>query len=68
MFAIKISGLAGYLIIVVGTKVDGYKGQPDNTSAVHCKANILGFVEVLGDFPRLEGVEGAEADEHHIVQ
>ena len=38
---------------VVGTKVDGYKGQPDNTGGVHGKGNVLSFIEIGRDIAGL---------------
>lgn len=34
---------------VVGTKVDGYKGQPDDTGGVHGKGNVLSLIEISWD-------------------
>lgn len=44
---------------VVGTKVDGYKGQPDNTGGVHGKGNVLCLVEISRDVACLGEREGA---------
>ena len=51
----------------VCSEVDGDERQPDDTRGVHGKRDILGFVEILRDLPRLESVDGTEEDEHHIV-
>lgn len=32
--------------LVVGTKVDGYKCQPDNTCGVHGKGNVFSLIEI----------------------
>lgn len=40
---------------VVGTKVDGYKGQPDNTGSVHGKGNVLSLIEISWDVAGLRG-------------
>jgi len=55
------------LVVVVGAEVDGDKGEPDDAGAVHGEADVLGLVEVLGDLARLEGVQGAQQDEEHVV-
>ena len=48
-------------------EVDGHEGQPDDAGRVHGEADELGLVEVLGDLPGLDGVEGADGDENHVV-
>lgn len=32
--------------LIIRAKVNGYKGQPDDTSGVHGKGNVLGLIEV----------------------
>lgn len=39
---------------VVGAKVDGYKGQPDNAGGVHGKGNVLSLIEISWDVAGLE--------------
>lgn len=39
---------------VVGPKVDGYKGQPDNTGGVHGEGNVLSLIEISWDVAGLE--------------
>lgn len=39
---------------VVGTKVDGYKGQPDDTGGVHGKGNVLSLIEIGRDISGLQ--------------
>lgn len=38
---------------VVGTKVDRYKGQPDDASGVHGKGNVLSLIEIGRDITGL---------------
>ena len=52
---------------MVGPKEDGYEGEPDDAGGVHGEADVLGLVEVGGDLPGLDGVDGAEEDEDHVV-
>ena len=56
-----------YLVIVLGAEKDGDEGEPDDAGAVHCEADVLGLVEVLGDLARLEGVPRAQEYEDHVV-
>ena len=55
------------LIIVLSAEKDGDEGEPDDAGAVHCEADVLGLVEVLGDLARLEGVPRAQEYEDHVV-
>ena len=52
---------------MVGAEKDGDEGEPDDARAVHCEADVLGLVEVLGDLARLEGVPRAQEYEDHVV-
>ena len=52
---------------MVGPEEDGYEGEPDDAGGVHGEADVLGLVEVGGDLPGLDGVDGAEEDEDHVV-
>ena len=36
-----------YLVVMVGSKEDGYKGQPDDAGGVHGEPYVLGLVEVF---------------------
>ncbi len=56
------------LVIVVSSKIDGDKGEPDDAGAVHGETDIFGLVEIFGYFPRFEGVKGAEDNEQHVVE
>ena len=56
-----------HLVLVSRRHVDGHERQPHDARAVHGEADVLGLVEVLRDLARLEGVPGAEDDEHHVV-
>ena len=56
-----------YRVVVVGPEEDGYEGEPDDAGGVHGEADVLGLVEVGGDLPGLDGVDGAEEDEDHVV-
>ena len=53
---------------MVGREVDGHEGAPHNARAVHGEGDVLGLVEVLRDVARLEGVDGAQHDEEHVVE
>ena len=52
---------------MIGCEVDGDESQPYDAGGVHGEGDILGLVEVLWDFARLEGVDSAENDEADIV-
>lgn len=56
-----------YLEIVIGPEKDGHECQPDDASGVHSETDMLGFIEILGYFPRLESVDGAEANEQKDI-
>lgn len=45
-----------YRVVIVGTEVDGKKGQPYDAGRVHGESNVFSFVEVLWDLSRLERV------------
>lgn len=45
---------------VVGTKVDGYKGQPDYTCGVHGEGDVLCLIEISRDVAGL-GVRERES-------
>ena len=49
------------------SEVDGNESEPDDAGGVHGEADVLGFVEVLWDLPRLDRVERADEDEEHVV-
>lgn len=53
--------------LVVGAKIDGYEGQPDDARGVHRKGNVFGLVEVGRDVACLEGIVGAAHDEQAVV-
>lgn len=40
--------------LVVGTKVNGNKGQPDDAGGVHGKSNVLSLIEISWDIAGLE--------------
>lgn len=40
--------------LVIGSKVNRNKGQPDDTSGVHGKGNILGLIKIGGNISSLE--------------
>ena len=44
------------------------EGEPDDARRIHGEGYVLGLVEVRRDVPRLEGVDGTEGDEDHIVE
>ena len=52
---------------MICSKEDGNESQPDDARGVHGEPNVLGLVEVLGNLPGLEGVDGAQDDEDHVV-
>lgn len=56
-----------YLVVVVGAKVDGNKGEPHDAGAVHGESDILGLVKVLRDLAGFEGVQGAQDDQGDVV-
>lgn len=43
------------------------KCKPHNTRGVHREPYVLRLVEVGGDLPGFDGVDGAEEDEDHVV-
>ena len=53
--------------LVVGAKVDGHEGQPDDAGGVHGEGDVLGLVEVSRHVARLEGVVRAAEDEQAVV-
>lgn len=53
--------------LVVGAKIDGHKGQPDDAGSVHCKGNIFSLIKIGRDVPRLEGIVGAAHDQQAVV-
>lgn len=48
--------LISYLEVVICSKVDWNESQPYNASTIHSECYVLSFVEVLGNFSRLEGI------------
>ena len=52
---------------MVGSKEDGDECQPDNASGVHREPNVLCLIEVGWNLPGLDGVDGAQEDEDHVV-
>ena len=53
---------------MVGAEVDGDECAPHDARAVHSEGDVLGLVKILRNVPRLEGVDGAEHDEEHVVE
>lgn len=53
---------------MICTKIDWHKGQPDDAGAVHREGDIFGFVKILGDLSRLEGVHSTHNDEEDVVE
>lgn len=49
-----------YLVVIRRAKVDGDRREEHNAGAVHSEANVLGLVEVFGNFSRLECVQRAQ--------
>jgi len=49
------------------TEVDRNEGRPDDTGRIHRECDVLGFIEILGNVPRLERIHGAQRDQHHVV-
>lgn len=49
---------------VVGTKVDWYKGQPDDTGGVHGKGNVLSLIEIGRDVAGLYERENKKVQEN----
>lgn len=60
--------------LVVGAKVNRNKGQPDDTSGVHGKGNILGLIKIgrnitsLQESRRKEGSFKAERRGHTVMK
>ena len=55
-----------YLVGVSRAEIDGQKGQPDDARCVHGEAYEFRLVKVLGDFARLDGVDGTDGNQHHV--
>lgn len=53
--------------LVVATKVDWHKRQPDYARGVHGEGDVFGLVEICRNVAGLEGVIGAAHDEQAIV-
>lgn len=49
-----------YFIYIPGSKVDGDKCKPDDTSCVHGKSNEFRFIKVLRNFSSLYGINSAD--------
>lgn len=49
---------------VVGTEVDGYKSQPDDTGGVHGKGNVLSLIEIGRDIAGLYKRENIKVQEN----
>lgn len=49
---------------VVGTEVDGYKCQPDDTGGVHGKCNVLSLIEIGRDIAGLKERENKKVQEN----
>ena len=55
-----------YLKAVSGAEVERDEGKPDDAGGVHGETDELALVEVLRNLPRLDGVQCASSDEHHV--
>ena len=53
-------------LLVLAAEVDGEEAQPDDARRVHGEPDELGLVEVLGQVPRLDGVQRAHEDEEEV--
>jgi len=51
----------------VSAEVDGYERQPDDARRIHGEPNVLRFVEILRNLPRLDRIHGAHDDQQHVV-
>ena len=49
--------------LIIAPKINPDEGEPDDAGCVHCEADKLGFVEVLGNVASFDGVERAHGDE-----
>jgi hypothetical protein len=47
-------------------KINRHESNPNDTGGIHGEPDELCFVEVLGDVPRFDGVQGAESDEEEV--
>lgn len=56
-----------HFVIVVCPKVNRNKSQPNDAGGVHGEPDVLGLVEVFGNFASFESVQSAEDDEDHVV-
>ena len=48
-------------------KIDGNERQPNDARCVHRKSDEFGFVERFGDFPRQDGVDGANDHQQYRI-
>lgn len=44
----------------ITSKINRYKSYPNNTRRIHSETYKLRFVEILGNVPRLQSVNGAK--------
>ena len=56
-----------YLIVVVCSKENWNKSQPDDAGWIHSESDIFGFVKVWRNLPSFECVDGAQDDQDHVV-
>lgn len=56
-----------YLVIIVCSKINGKKREPDNTSGVHGEANVFCLIEILRYFSCFKCIPSAECYQNHIV-
>lgn len=54
--------------VLGGDEIDGNKGEPNDTSAVHSEANVFGFIECFRNFASAKRVPRAHYNEQYGIE